>query len=603
MNNPSRPLSRAGVFCLTFVYALSGGLSVPASPESRRSGDSRARSAVILSGKTDGAGSGSVSQSAISESGGTILSVPSKEQLKKNNLDSAILSLLEIGSPDSIRQAVDRLNADPRGMTEQNRVALAVSGEIMKLVYPLEAITWPAPSVPENGVWISAIRSARLGVYDYSAGSADFFSLVLPSLVLCVSTTPGDYYPDAEAALRKAASMNGRSVLPPYLLALLSERQGKASVAEAFYREAWNREPSCYPAGVAYAKSLIRKGEGSEALSVAKELLARYPGSTIMTRLAAVAAFSTGDWVIADPFVLASLKAEPDNTESLLMRARILVERKDYLKANSLLDAFATRNKSDKNYLLLRSRVVREWNKNPASATGYLQEAQQLYPDDVDVLLASAEVCYQTGQSINKKGGRDFVWMVLAKSPANPAALALLVSDYTASGDWNNAIKYGEQLLSVSPRDSSRILLVRACLGAGQASRAVSLAKGLYGGSSPSDEIIALYLQALIDTGDAKTASAIIAARLPDAMSALKSILYYYQSRTDGDSDARLASLRSSLLADPRNQQALYAMYEWYFARTDYRKAQYYLKQVIALDPANRRYTQQLSKLDELLAR
>ena len=48
---------------------------------------------------------------------------------------------------------------------------------------------------------------------------------------------------------------------------------------------------------------------------------------------------------------------------------------------------------------------------------------------------------------------------------------------------------------------------------------------------------------------------------------------------------------------------ALYAMYEWYFARTDYRKAQYYLKQVIALDPANRRYTQQLSKLDELLAR
>jgi cytochrome c-type biogenesis protein CcmH/NrfG len=37
--------------------------------------------------------------------------------------------------------------------------------------------------------------------------------------------------------------------------------------------------------------------------------------------------------------------------------------------------------------------------------------------------------------------------------------------------------------------------------------------------------------------------------------------------------------------------------------KTDYRKAQYYLKQVIALDPANRKNTQLLATLDDLLAR
>jgi len=601
MNSRFRRIAPLCGLGLAVIFWYTGCKTVsPATPAASVEGRA---DTVTLSGKTDSGETGPVTPSSVSDSGGTVLAIPSKDQLKKNALDGAILKLLENGSPDSIRQAVDRINADPRGMTDQNRVALAVSGELMKILYPLEPVTWPLPSVPETGSWIGAIRSARLGVYDYSAGSSDFLSLVLPSLVLSVSTTPGEYYADAEDALKKADSINGKSVLPPYFLALLAERQGKPAAADAYYREAWNRDASCYPAGVAFARALIRADKGADALDVARTLIARYPGSALMTRLGADAAFSTGDWAVADPFVLAALKAEPENTDYLLMRARILVERKEYLKANSLLDAFATRNRSDKSYLLLRSRVVREWNKNPASATGFLEDAQRLYPEDTEVLLASAEVCYQTGNPINRKTGRDFVWMVLAKSPSNVDALALLVTDYTVSGDWNNAVKYGEQLVGISNRDSSRILLVRACLGAGQAARAVSLARGLYGAQAPSDEITALYLQALVDTGDTRSASALVSSRMAGASSSLKSILYYYESRTMTDQDAQLSSLRSSLLADPRNQQALYSMYEWYYGHTDYRKAQYYLKQVIALDPANRKYGQLLAKLDELLAR
>lgn len=589
-----------GVLCLIAIPLI--GCQTPSNAQRAAPSVSGGESPVVLSGKTDSGDSGAVSPSSVTETGGTVLAVPSKEQLKKNSLDGAALALLEIGSPDTIRQAVDRINGDPRGMTDQNRVALAISGEIMKILYPLEPVTWPIPAIPDTGTWISAIRSARMGVYDYSAGSADFLSLTLPSLVLVVSSAQGEYLSDAEAALKRASSQNNRSVLPPYLLALLSERQGKTQAADGYYHDAWERDHSCYPAGIAYARSLIRKDSGLQALAVAKELLARYPTATPVTRLAADAAFSTGDWALADPFVLAALKAEPDNTDYLLMRAQILVEHKDYLKANSLLDAFATRNRSDKRYLLLRSRVVREWNKNPASATGFLQEAQQRYPDDVDVMLASAEVCYQTGQPINKKNGRDFVWMVLAKSSENPDALSLLVADYTSSGEWSNAVKYGETLVSISPRDASKVLLVRAYLGAGQAARAVSLSRALYQ-ASPSDEITALYLGSLVSTGDTATASALIGARLPSASSSLKSILYYYESKTISDPDAKLSSLRSSLLADPRNKDALYAMYDWYYGKADYRKAQYYLKQVIALDPTNRQYAQLLVKLDELLAR
>ena len=322
-----------------------------------------------------------------------------------------------------------------------------------------------------------------------------------------------------------------------------------------------------------------------------------------MTRLCAEASFHIGRWDEADQYVLAVLKAEPNDAAYLLLRARILVERRDYLKANSLLDAFATTNRTDKSYLLLRARVSREWNRNAISATSFLQEAIRLYPDDMEVLLATAEVSYQTGQEINQKAGRDLVLAALAKQPDNRQAVSLLAHDYVAAQDWPNAVRYGERLVSLDSSVDARVLMARAYLGAGNAARAVSIAKTLYAESPNSDEIVALYLSALVDTGDATGAHAVIAARLPSSSSSLKSVLHYYESRFVLDPETKLSVLRSSLLADPRNPLALFAMYEWYFARNDYRKAQYYLKQVVSLEPTNRRYAQLLSNLDELLAR
>lgn len=573
-------------------------------------GKSAGKDLRTMSGTAEDRASGSVSESAVSGGAGTALALPSKEQMRKNALDPTALGQLERGSPESIRIAVDRINADARGMTDQNRIALWVSGEIMKILYPLEKASWPVPAVPEQDPWIAAVRSARLGVYDYSAGSADFFSLVLPSLVLATTTMPGDYYADSEASLRKAAALNSRSVLPPLLLAVLAERTGDADRADGLYRQAWELDGSCYPAGVGHARAIIRRinsglatTDGAEALEIGRALLERYPDAVEISELCAESAFALKDWLSADPYVLAVLKAEPGNAAYLLMRSRILVERREYLKATSLLDAFGTTNRTDRDYLLLRARVVREWNRNPQAAADILQEAGKRYPDDAEVLLALADAAYQTGSPINGITGREYVSRVLAKNPSSANALALLADDYLHTGEWASAVSTAERLVSLEPSDRSRGLLLRASIGAGQWSRAVSIGKTLYTAGTPSDGVTGLYLQALIAAGDSKTASSIITARLPDAPSALKSVLYYYQSRLSGDGDARLSALRSSLLADPRNAQALFAMYEWYLIRSDYRKAQYYLKQVIALDPANQTYTRLLSELDDLLAR
>jgi cytochrome c-type biogenesis protein CcmH/NrfG len=180
------------------------------------------------------------------------------------------------------------------------------------------------------------------------------------------------------------------------------------------------------------------------------------------------------------------------------MRARILIEGSEYLKANSLLDAFATRNRTDKNYLLLRARVFREWNKNVDSAAALIADAQRLYPDDTDVLLASAEICYQTGRQLNGFAGRDLVQTVLRKDSANRTALALLANDYIAASSWPEAVKAAEDLVRISGDDDARLVLLRACLGAGQTARAVALAREIYGGTRRDDTVTGLYLAALI---------------------------------------------------------------------------------------------------------
>ncbi len=595
MNNVLR--SSCSVWIISLLFASGCRSAPPVNP----AGDTL--NSMQLSGSADQKVGPSITPSAVSEGGGTLLAVPTKDQLKKNSIDSAALNALEIGSPDSIRLAVERISADSRGMTDTNRIALSVAGELMTILYPLESINWSIPSVPETGSYIGAIRSARMGVYDYNTGNADFLSLILPSLVMVISTAQGDYYADAEAALLKSASLNGKSVLPFYFLGLLTERQGRAEEAGSYYKKAWDTDSSCYPAGEGYVRYLVAKENGTAALDVARRLLSRYPENIRMVQLCAEAAFVMKDWTSADPYVLKALKLDSNNTRFLLMRARILIERKEYLKANSLLDAFATTNRSDKSYLLLRSRVIREWNKNLVLAITILQEAQRLYPDDIEVLLASAEVCYQSGATINQLEGRAFVLSVLGKDPLNKTATALLVNDYLDANDWTSAVKLAEQLVSLNPGDDTRVLLLRSYLGSGRTDKAVPLAKGLYNVPSPSDEITALYLRSLVESGDAKTAAALIAARMGEAHSALKSELFYYESRMGTNPDAILSSLRSSLLSDPRNSQSLFAMYQWYLDKDDYRKAEYYLKQVIALNPLNQKYAQLLSGLQVQLSR
>lgn len=533
---------------------------------------------------------------------GTPLSVPTRDQLKQNSADQAIVGFLEKGSPVSLRSAIRQIEADPRGLIDSNRVYLAVALELLAILYPLEKVTVALPSVTEVHPYIGALRSARSGLYDYNTGNADFLALVLPSLVLYSASPRGSWQKDAETALNKALVLNPESVLPPLLLGEMNRIEGRPDTARPFFERAWQIDSSCYPAGLAFARILTGEKKGKQALEVGTQLLKMYPQNIQIQKVCAEAAFSSEDWDTADPYIVEVLKSESGNADYLLMRARILIERKDYLRATSLLDAYATTDRTAKNFLLLRSRVLREWNKNPAQAVAVIQEAYQRYPSDTDVLFASAELAYQSGLSVHGAQGRDLALQVLGKDSAHAGALSLLASDYISNANWTLALQYANRLVGLNPTLQARTLLLRALAGSGQYAQSASLAKTLYAVNPANDELLFLYLQSLVKGGNRAEAQSLIQALSPTASTPTKSILLYFESTLAPNPDAELAALRSSLLANPRNMHALFAMYQWYFARKDYRKAQYYLKQVIAIESGNAEYTKLLSNLDELLA-
>lgn len=531
---------------------------------------------------------------------GTIISALPDEQMLKSKLDSEAAFFLELGSPEGIRKAVEKIRVDPSGMSELNRSALALASELMKALYPLEKITWNVPSVQDQNIYARIIRAAKSGIADYSGGN-DFFALTLPALSLFYTHSDSLPLKEMDLALERAFAINPKSVLPLWFRAKIAARQNRSGDAYELYRKAWELDKSCYPAGVGLAEALIRMGNNSLALNTALAILERYPSYVEAMRVCAQAYAATGNWQAAEAYVSQALKIEPNRSDILLLRAQILVEKKSYMEANAILDTSTYVNSTDRDYLLLKARIALEWSKNTAQAASFLESALNLYPRDEAILLIAAKTCYEKEITLNGMDGRALAMQIIRQNPNNSEVLTLLANDYIDSLEWQNALSTAERLYSVSQNETSSLILARAYAYSGQSSRAMSIMRPLYVSNPNNEEIADLYIKTLIDTGDSSGARRIIDSLMEGASPSLKSKLYYHLSRLQSDPEQELSFLRSSLLSDPRNGDALFAMFSWYFREGEYHRAHYYLKQAVSVNSHNREYARRLSELDAML--
>jgi tetratricopeptide (TPR) repeat protein len=264
------------------------------------------------------------------------------------------------------------------------------------------------------------------------------------------------------------------------------------------------------------------------------------------------------------------------------------MEQGRYQEAQTPLDAYASIDSGNRQYLFLRARLQAELYRNRDSALNYLRSIIRSRPNDAEALVYMAGLLMESIRPEDAAEGRTILSRLLGQPNPDPEVLSLAVKDAVRRAAWREARELLERLLAKRRNNGDLLDAYNVERGLGNSAAALSYARELFNRDPASEEATAAYLTALIDTGRQSEALRIIEQRLQAVSGgAQKSRYYYLRSRLRDNDDAAMNDLRSSLFEDPRNLDALIAMFEIYHRRRDERRAVYYLKQALALDPGN----------------
>ncbi len=530
-----------------------------------------------------------------------------KTQSYFGSIDKTVLQDLEIASPSSINRGLNKMRKAAIEYTESERVIYNISSRIMSEVWSKENQLVNVPAVSQvsglGASYLAIMDSAKSGIFENRKGEKDFFLTVLPALVILSSTENTGYYADAETALLSGLKMKPDSVLCNYLLGKLYEKQKQYEKAVACFEKATESGTTVFEVLYEKAACLVALGHYEAASSILDRLVIQFPSDVQVLKLYANATLLMGDFPRAELYASQVLQQNPSDLEFVLFRAKIFVETGEYLKASSLLDVYAKSFPTQHEYLLLRAKLQKEWNKNLTVAISTIEKALSLYPDDEDIILYAAQLASETGSRVSGKTGVQLAELILKDDPDNVKGLQYSVQSLYNEGRYSEAYTLSKKLLGDKAVPQRAVLMhTKVCLAMHYNDEAWKYAASLYEKNSDNIEIIQHYIEVMIKTGRTQSASKLINSMLSGTPSAnLKSFLFYERSFLTSNEGTMLSDLRSSLIANPRNSDALFRMYQIYYGRKDYRKAQYYLKQVVSLNPNDEKYLRLNSELDQLL--
>ena len=536
---------------------------------------------------------------------GVSLSVPVQKKVSSSlsEIDQSIVNDVKIGTRLSLKRAFANLRQSEQEYTESQAVLLNMIYETMQILYPEDKILWLVPTLTEENDYISILDSAKKGVYDDSAAYDDFFVRVLPSLVLITSPNSTGFFADSRTSLDIALSEFPESFIANYLRGVLAYRQQHYSEANVFFQKACEIDPEYINLKRSYAESLLKVGDNERSFAIANALLESDPENFDYLRICAYATLNQKKMAEAQQYIIRALQQQPNNPDFILLRAKMLMSEGEYLNASSLLDAYYRNDNTSKDYLLMRATLQRDWNKNNTTASNTISQALYLYPDDTEVILFAVELMISSGQQIGTKSSRELVEQVIATEPSNMKSQELLLKILVNEKQWQEAYSLSSELIQKGNCSLETVSLrIEICLylkNNSDARKTIPLLSKL---TSDQSFVDLAQIRILISEGNrAEALKQITASLSKDYSNQVKSDLYFEKSRIASSSEAQLADLRSCLTANPRNQNALLALYNYYFDKADYRKSQYYLRQAIALNPQNAELMTLSSQLEELL--
>lgn len=520
-----------------------------------------------------------------------------------SKIDSEILLLVENGSPSSITKAMELMHKNESNYKEYEKVLIAVASKIMEIVWPSHPITWQQFEYSEITPYTEALVSVEKGLFDTSTGNTDYLSTILPALVVVKkSVTPNDIElckNVMEQALKKYP-YNENSVLANYILGVAYEKSNDFVNAQKQYEKVYKIEENVFENQMAYARILRTNGFVAQSMEVLSKINSQNSNNIELLKQNAYSAFDAGNLDLAETYVAKVLQQTPNDLSFVLFRAKILIEKNDYIHAISLLDMYERQNVESLEYLILRAKTQLNWSKNTNAALETVEKTLQIYPDNSDVLLLAASISSLTDAPVAGKYADELAGLVLQKDPKNVDALNFQLDGLIYHQNWQKAYETCSKLIDKENVKSDIVLkYVQICLKLNKVNEAYNFAQKKYKRNSSDENIIQAYVLAYSNFGKREDVLSFIDELIPKSSSKVKSNLFYQRSFLQKMEENKLADLRSSLIANPRNSESLFRLYEIYFEKQDYRKAQYYLKQVVAINPNDA----SMKKLNETLTK
>jgi tetratricopeptide (TPR) repeat protein len=518
-----------------------------------------------------------------------------------------IRDLIETGRLSSMIQALEVIRSRNIGSADYGRMMNGIITALVRNVYPDSIIILPPLDMPQTYNYTRLIREAENGNYiSPDEDSSDFFEYVLPFLAIN-DRTRAEVLASALRDTFRAGELRPDSVLPPYFRALIYEYTGRYEESQAAYRQAYQISGEFYPALTGIARIMSSTGRKEEAAAIYSELVLRYPDSIGIRRQLAVIYYEDNNWDMAEQAVDGILQNEPRNGEFLLMKAHILIERGNFSQAVTPLDTYASisaANANNRLYLFLRARQQYEGSRSRDSALNYLRSIIRANPDDEEALLYAAKLLFESQRPADQAEGREYLAQLRGLSGSSIEVLSLSLRDAVQRESWQEAQGFLNRILAERRTVQDLVDAYYVEHGLGNNSRALSFARELYEGEPSNVDYVVIYVSALIDNNRNSEASALLESRLASSsVGAVRSSYFYLRSRIRGDDEAALVDLRSSLFEDPRNLDALIAMFEIYHRRREERRAVYYLRQALAISPDNPRLKRYETEYAALLGR
>ena len=518
-----------------------------------------------------------------------------------------IRSLTETGILSSMLQAIEIIRSRNLAGVDFGRMMNGINTLLIRLVYPDTLARLPAPDLPQTYNYTRIIREAERGIYVRpSENSIDFFEHILPFLAIANHTAAqiaasGVTHQEILRDLGKAEEIRPNSVLPSYFRGMFHEQLNQLDEAERAYRQAYAISNECYSAQIGIARLRRLSGRPAEAAAVFSDLVVRIPDSLEIKRQLALSFFESGNMQRALPAIDEVLQAEPRDGEFILMRASILIDQGNFSQANAALDNYASINPNDRLYLFLRARVQAEGNRNRDSALNYLRSIFRSSPDDEEALIYAVTLLLESTRPADHTEGREFLDRLRRVSGNSIAVLSLSLRDAVMRERWQEAQGFLNRVLASrrTVQDLTDGYNIERNLGNNV--RALSFARELYERDTSNNDYTVIYISALIDNGRRDEASRLLESRISSiSRGVMLSRFHFLRSRLQTNEEAALGDLRSSLFEDPRNLDALIAMFEIYHRRREERRAVHYLRQALAIAPDHpqlRRYEREYASL------